>query len=140
MRRLAFAIGGTAILALSFFGTLYFLDSLNFKSLDLVRIEHAKAIKAALEDYRAASGKYPFAFPNNDLADLRPLLVDRGYISQLPVDPYWKNGKVNKYRYRSSDGESYGLLFYLELRPWQTGVGSAATAPWDGKNILKCPL
>ena len=87
--------------------------------------------------YRVARGKYPSPFSDNDLADLKLELVDNGFISQLPVDPYWKNGRINKYRYRS-DGNMYGLLFYLELGPCQTGVGTAATNPWDGRPITVC--
>jgi len=138
MQRFVFAIGGLAILMASFFGTLHFLDSLNLQSLDSIRIEHARAVKAAVEKYRAASGKYPYIYPNNDLADLKTVLVNGGFISQLPVDPYWQTGRVNKYRYRSVDGDTYGLLIYMELGPCQTGVGSAATDPWDGKPITTC--
>lgn len=138
MQRLFFVIGGVAMLGLSFFGTLFLLNSKDFQSFDSIRIEHAKLIKAAIEKYRAASGKYPLIYPDNDLADLKSTLVDGGFISQLPVDPYWKNGKVNKYRYRSLDGNTYGLLFYMELGPCQTGAGKAATDPWDGRAITTC--
>ena len=138
MQRLVFAIGGLAVLVLSFFGTLFLLNSSDFQSFDSIRIEHAKFIKAALEKYRAANGKYPMSYPDNDLADLKSALIGGGFISQLPVDPYWKNGRVNKYRYRSMDGASYGLLFYMELGPCQTGVGAAATGPWDGRPITVC--
>ena len=58
-------------------------------------------------------------------------------IAKLPVDPYWKNGRINKYRYRS-DGNGYALLFYMELGPCMTGVGAAATGPWDGHTITTC--
>lgn len=138
MQRLVFAIGGLAILVASFVGTLYFLDSLNFQTLDSIRIEHAKSLKAALEKHRAARGVYPSAYADNELTDLKVALVDGGFISQLPVDPYWKSGRVKKYRYRSLDGKSYGLLFYMELGPCQTGVGTAATIPWDGRSITTC--
>lgn len=137
MQRLFFIIGGIAILAISFLGTLYLLDSSDFRSMDEQRIEHAKSLKAALESYRAARGKYPAPFIDNDIADLKPALVDGGFIAKLPVDPYWKNGRVNKYRYRS-DGDSYALLFYLELGPCLTGVGQYTTAPWDGRKITTC--
>lgn len=138
MQRLVFAIGGLAILVASFVGTLYFLDSLNFQTLDSIRIEHAKSLKAALEKYRAVHGKYPTSNPDNDLAALRSPLVDGGFIAQLPVDPYWTSGRINKYRYRALDGKSYGLLFYMELGPCQTGTGVASTGPWDGRQITAC--
>lgn len=137
MQRLLLIVGGIVIVAVSFFGTLYFLNSMDFRSLDTVRTEDAKSLKAALEQYRAARGKYPAPFPDNDVADLKPALVDGGFIAQLPVDPYWQKGKVNKYRYRS-DGTSYGLLLYMELGPCLTGVGPAATGNWDGRKIISC--
>jgi hypothetical protein len=140
MQRLALAIGAVAILALSFFGTLSLLDSWEFQSLDAVRIEHAKSLKAALEKYRAANGAYPGSNPESNLAALKSTLVDGGYIASLPVDPYWTSGRVNKYRYRNFDGSSYGLLFHMELGPCQTGVGRAAAGPWEERQSAACPF
>lgn len=105
--------------------------------MDSIRIDHAKAIKTALEKYRAARGKYPGPFIDNDLADLRPELVGGGFIAKLPVDPYWKSGKVNQYRYRS-DGNTYGLLFYMELGPCISGIGESLSRLWDGRKITSC--
>ena len=141
MQRLGIAIGGLAVLAASFFATLYFLDSLHFGPFDLdeVRGQHAKSVKAAIEGYRAAHGNYPAPFPDNDLADLKLVLVSGGFISELPLDPYWKTGKVNRYRYRS-DGNTYGLIFHLELGPCQTGIGALAANPWQGQKIAACPF
>ena len=136
MKRLVFAISGAAALAASFLGALHLLDSMSFQSLDSIRIEHAKSLIDALEKYKAARGRYPSPFTNNDIADLKLTLVDGGFISQLPVDPYWKNGRVNKYRYRS-DGTTYGLLFYLELGPCQIGNGANASL-WSGQKIAAC--
>jgi hypothetical protein len=138
MQRLFFAIGGLAVLAGSFFGTLFLLNSMDFQSFDEIRIEHSKVIKIALEKYRATRGAYPWAYADIELGDLRVELVGGGFISQLPTDPYWKSGRINKYRYRSLDGKTYGLLFYMELGPCQTGIGAAATGPWDGRNITTC--
>lgn len=140
MQRLLFAIGGLAILGLSFFGTLFLLNSKDFQSFDSIRIEHAKALKTAMEKYRAARGAYPWSYLNTEISDLRAELVGGGFIAELPVDPYWKNGRVNKYRYRSLDGKSYGLLLYMELGPCQTGVGPAATGPWTGRDVTTCPF
>jgi hypothetical protein len=137
MLRFFLIIGGTAVLAASFLGTLYLLDSFDFRSMDALRIEDVKALKAALERYHAARGKYPAPFNDNDIADLKRELVDGGFIAKLPVDPYWTNGKINKYRYRS-DGNGYALVFYMELGPCMTGVGAAATGQWDGHNIATC--
>ncbi|MDO8878570.1 MAG: hypothetical protein Q8M24_09905 [Pseudolabrys sp.] len=137
MQRFVLVIGGLAITATSFFGTLHFLDQTNFQSLDAIREEDAKALKAAIEKYRTTHGKYPSPYKDNGVSDLKAKLVDGGFIAKLPVDPYWKNGKVNKYRYRS-DGSSFGLLFHLELGPCMTGIGPAATGPWDGQKIITC--
>lgn len=140
MQRLVLAIGGFAVLVASFLGTLHLLDSFNFQSLDSIRIEHAKSLKAALEVYYTMHGKFPSPYPDSEIKDLRAPLVESGIISQLPIDPYWKNGRVNKYRYRSLDGSMYGLLFYMELGPCQTGVGAAATDPWGGRRVTTCPF
>jgi hypothetical protein len=139
VQRLLLALGSAAILAISFFGTLYFIDSSEFQSLDSVRTEHAKLLKTALEKYRAVNGKYPVRAVVVDIADLRPELVGGGFISSLPVDPYWKNGRVNQYRYRS-EGTTYGLLLQLELGPCQTGEGPAATDEWDHHKVISCPF
>jgi hypothetical protein len=137
MQRLAMIIGCFFIVAASFAGTLYFLDSSEFQSFDAQRVEHGKMLKAALERYRAARGKYPAPFADNEITDLRPELVGGGFIDKLPVDPYWKNGRINKYRYRS-DGQSYGLLFYFELGPCISGIGPLASAEWDYRKITSC--
>jgi hypothetical protein len=138
MQRLVIAIGSLAVLMASFFGTLSFLDSLNYQTMDSIRIEHAKTLKGALEKYRAAHGRYPASSADSDLTALRAPLVDGGFVAQLPVDPYWKSGRVNKYRYRAVEGTSYGLLFHMELGPCQTGVGGAATGPWESRAIAVC--
>lgn len=113
---------------------------MDFQSFDSIRIEHANALKAAMEKYRAARGAYPWSYRNIEISDLRTELVGGGFIAELPVDPYWKNGRINRYRYRSLDGKSYGLLLYMELGPCQTGVGKAATDPWDERPITTCPF
>lgn len=137
MQRLATIIGGFFILALSFAGTLYFLDSREFDSFDAQRVEHGKLLKAALERYRAARGSYPAPFKDNEITDIRPHLVGGGFIESLPVDPYWKNSRINKYRYRS-DGQSYGLLLYFELGPCIAGVGPLASGLWDHRKVTTC--
>lgn len=138
MQRLFLIVGSVAVLAASFFGTLYLLGSTDFRSMDALRSEDARSLKAALEGYRAAHGKYPGPFADTDIANLKTELVDVGFIYKLPVDPYWKNGRINNYRYRSDGGSSYGLLFFLELGPCLTGVGPAAVSSWDGRKISTC--
>lgn len=137
MQRLLLVVGSLAVLAISFFGTLHSFDNFDFRSVDSIRIEHAKEMKAALEKYRAARGKYPGPFNDNDLADLRPELVGGGFIAKLPVDPYWSNRKINHYRYRS-DGSTYGLLFSMEFGPCISGIGAGVERPWGGYKIRSC--
>jgi hypothetical protein len=139
MWRLTLAIGGIGLLAASFFGTLFLLDSASFQSFDAQRTAHAKSLKSAIEKYRSVHGKYPAPFPGNDVAELKNELVGGGFISKIPVDPYWKDGRINKYRYRS-DGNSYSLLLHFELGPCQTGVGPITKNTWDGHNVLQCPF
>ncbi len=139
MRHLSLAIGGIAILVTSFFGTLFLLDSTSFQSFETQRTAHGKALKGALQKYHSVHGKYPAPFAGNDVADLKDELVDGGFIAEIPVDPYWKNGRINKYRYRS-DGASYSLLLYFELGPCQTGVGPLTANAWDGNSVVLCPF
>jgi hypothetical protein len=55
MRKLVLALGVVAILAGSFFGTLFIFDRMDAAE----RAEHAQIIKTALEKYRSARGSYP---------------------------------------------------------------------------------
>jgi hypothetical protein len=139
MRLIFLSATGLAITLLSFFGSLYLLESVGTRSMDSLRMEHAKSLKAALEQHRTARGKYPVLVSGSDVADLKRDLVDGGFMSSLPVDPYWTNGRINRYRYRS-DGTSYSLLIHFELGPCQTGIGPATLEKWDGHNVLKCPF
>jgi hypothetical protein len=110
-------LGGLAIVAAFFFGTLFVLDYRDRNQSpeqvrDAVRAEHARLLKDALERYRTARGTYP-VFPDNPVADLKPYLVDGGYIKSIPQDPLWPD-KPYRYTTASHDGKSYGLLFHLE--------------------------
>jgi hypothetical protein len=137
MQRIWFVIGGIAVLAISFFGTLFVLNSTDNRPRDSLRAEHAKSLKTALEKYRSARGKYPAPFNDNVIFDLKPELVDGGFLPIMPQDPFW-NTPPNQYRYVSGDGKGYGLLFHLELASGKipaggaclTGVGTAGTGWW----------
>src|SRR6266404_322049 len=105
-------IYGIGIVAGSFFGTLYAIDTYApaFGPLkpNRIRATHAEQIQAALEGYKKAHGAYP-VFPDNPISDLKSSLVDNGYLARIPVDPI--TGK--QYRF-VSDGNVYGMLFTLE--------------------------
>jgi hypothetical protein len=138
MRRLVLALGAVAILAGSFFGTLFILDRMGSLNPDSIRAEHAKMIKVALEKYRSARGTYPFPFWDNAVSDLKPLLVDTGYLEAIPEDPA-PTGAAKQYRYASPDGKIFGLLFPLKLAAGGkclTGVGSRGF--WS--NAPDCPF
>jgi hypothetical protein len=139
-RLLLNVVGGALVLAISFFGTLFILDYSggdNRAARDRLRAEHAKLLKAGLEKYRGARGKYPAPFGNSPTADLKATLVGGGFLSALPQDPLWALTE-NQYRYVSVDGTTYGLLFHLELPSGKisaggkclTGVGTARTDWW----------
>ena len=135
VRWLLLGAGGFAVVAAFFFGTLYFLNQRDGGARDLVRAEHAKTIKAALENYFGARGVYPL-FPDNPVDDLKKDLVDGGFVRAIPSDPL---GKEQQYRYVSSNGKSYGLLFHLEQANGKipaggtclTGVGTSAKGWWS---------
>ena len=138
MRLFLFFISAIAILAIFFFGTMYVIDYRDMSARDLVRAEHAKSLKTALERYRAAHGKYPAPFTNNYIMDLKTALVDGGFLAAIPTDPFWIGSQNNQYTYVSADGIKYGLWFHLELSSGKipagggclTGVGTVGTGWW----------
>jgi hypothetical protein len=139
------AIGGLAIVAVFFFGTVFVLDYFYLPYPDYVRASHAKDIKIALEKYKAAKGRYPATFPSNPLTDIRKDLVGGGFIGALPSDPIYGDAVSSGYMY-ASGGASYGLLVHLKYATGNipaggvclTGVGFAATGWWG--NPPACPF
>jgi hypothetical protein len=136
-----------AILFGCFFGTLFVLDWWNqLPYPDSVRADHARAIKAALEKYRAKIGHYPVPFTDNALTDLKKELVDKGFIAAIPEDPTWGLTTDKQYRYVSTDGKIYGLLWHLQFPIGKveaggrclTGVGADSAGWWS--NAPLCPF
>jgi hypothetical protein len=120
--------GGAIIVAASFFATLFAMDSYEAYSpprRDALRVEQTKIIKAALEKYRAAKGRYPSPFADNPLSDLKEPLVNGGFLASIPLDPL---SPAKQYRYTTDgapDGLRYGLLIPREVDgPCKTGVGA----------------
>src|ERR1043165_5971661 len=98
--------GGSAVVLTFFFGTLFYLNSTDATARAALRVEHAKLIQAALERYHAAHGTYPAPFPDNPVDDLKPTLVDTGYLRSIPHDPL----PGHSYRYTTAgrtNGQSY---------------------------------
>jgi hypothetical protein len=137
------ALGGLAIMAFFFFGTLLVLDYQDRnqspeRARDAMRAEHARLLKDALERYRAARGAYPL-FPDNPVADLKPALVDGGYLKSIPEDPLWPD-KPYRYTTAAHDGKSYGLLFHLERGNGPTcRTGVKIDSNWWGQQP-ECPF
>jgi hypothetical protein len=105
MRVISNIVGGIAIVATSFFGTLFLLD--RYKNQDPLARE-ANSLRAALKEYRAAKGAYP-TIPDRLTVELKKELVGGGYLRsdnrpQPDADA----------RYVSFDGKSYGLLFHID--------------------------
>jgi hypothetical protein len=126
MRIVSQIIGGLAIIALSFFGTLYFLDyQAPRTSADAVRASTAKTVMAALEKYRAAKGSYPVT--SGPLSALAPALVGGGFVAAIPPDP---PGEPTQYA--SFDGAVYGLLIKLDRneRPCIVEPANIKTGFW----------
>jgi hypothetical protein len=130
------AAAGLAVVAIFFVGTLSILERRDSQSRDVARIEHAKSIRAALERYHTARGKYPSPFSNNPLEDIKSSLIEGG-LSIVPTDPLWAADTEKQYRYVSG-GPSYGLLLHLENTTGVipaggaclTGVGTDGTRWW----------
>jgi hypothetical protein len=137
-----FTIGGAAIVAICFFGTLRMLDSQNLQYPDSLRAAHARSLEAALEKYRAANGHYPI-YPVSQLTVLGKDLVDVGYIQAIPQDPDPKSRVPYSY---ISDGKIYGMLFHLQFPTGKiqaggiclTGVGTGGTGWWG--QPPECPF
>jgi hypothetical protein len=128
-------IGGVAIVVLSFFATLYFLDYLAAprNSADAIRASTAKAVMAALEKYRAAKGSYPI-IPDAPLSSLAPALVGGGFLTAIPPDPPGKE----ETRYASFDGTVYALhlIFDRDGRPC---IAEPVKTEWWG-GLSPCQL
>src|SRR5713101_4168582 len=104
-------VGAATVVLIFFFGTLFILDYIGYKTDDSIRAEHAQLIKDALQRYRSANGNYPI-FPDNAVDDLKKALVGGGFLRAIPRDP--SQASLGwQYRY-TSDGKVYGLLFKLE--------------------------
>src|SRR3954471_23725842 len=84
LRLFLISIGGLAIVALCFFGTLFVLEYFDPGARDRVRAEHVRSLRAALENYRKARGSYP-VYPDNPVDALRKDLVDGGFMSAIPA-------------------------------------------------------
>jgi hypothetical protein len=107
MRIVANILGGIAVVAFSFFATLYAIDYYDSRrSPDEIRTRNAKAVMAALEKYRAAKGSYP-VIPDRPISELAGPLAD--FIAAIPPDP---PGKPTQYA--SFDGKIYALLMNFD--------------------------
>ena len=80
---------------------------------------------AALEKYRNAKGAYPL-FPNNRITDLKPTLVDGGFLAGIPRDP----PDAQPMRYISIAGTSYGILSTKNRQPCLIEVGTTNSGWW----------
>jgi hypothetical protein len=116
----------TSAAALCVFSVLLALDTGRpMASPDQTRAGTAKLLMAALEKYRGAKGAYPL-LGNNPLADLKPTLVDGGFLTQIPPDLT----DAQPMRYISTTGTSYGILSTKNRQPCLIEVGIKDTGWW----------
>jgi hypothetical protein len=137
VRIFLFCLGGVGIVAVFFFATLFALNLMDIRSRDAIRVGHAKLLKDALNRYHAARGKFPTPFPDNSVEDLKPALVDGGYLKAIPSDPL----PTQTYRYTtgSLDGQRYALKIPLEgAGTCVTGVNFDGTGWWAPAPV--CPF
>ncbi|MBR0752659.1 hypothetical protein JQ604_10730 [Bradyrhizobium jicamae] len=114
-------VGGVCIVAVFFFGTLYYLNSSDATSRDATRVANVRLLKSALDRYRVAKGRYPAPFPDNPVEDLKPALVDGGLLKSLPADP---SDRVMRYSVGGgTEGKRYALKVPLETGDCVTGIG-----------------
>jgi hypothetical protein len=106
-------------------GLLMFETGRPAPSPDQQRAGTAKSLMAALEKYRSAKGAYP-VFPNNRITDLKPALVDGGFLSAIPPDL----SDAQPMRYISNTGTSYGILSTKNRQPCLIEVGISNTGWW----------
>jgi hypothetical protein len=92
---------------------------------DQTRAGTAKQLMAALEKYHAAKGVYPI-LPNNRLTDLKPTLVDGGFLNGIPPDL----SDAQPMRYISTTGTSYGILSTKNRQPCLIEVGTTNSGWW----------
>jgi hypothetical protein len=130
------AIGGSAVIACFFFGTLFALDFMDRRSRDTARIDTVKSVMAALEKYRAARGAYPvLPVPDIAITQLSGPLVGGGYLTTIPNDP----PGADQTRYVSLDGTAFGLRIALERSGvCRLAVGGPGTGWWG--NPPPCPF
>ena len=100
---------------------------------DQIRAGTAKLLMSALEKYRTAKGAYP-RFINNPITDLRPALVDGGFLSDIPRDL----ADAQPMRYISNSGTSYGILSTKNRQPCLIEVGISNTGWWGLTSASLC--
>jgi hypothetical protein len=100
---------------------------------DQVRAGTAKLLMAALEKYRSSRGAYP-VFVNNRITDLKPALVDGGFLSDIPRDLT----DAQPMRYVSNTGTSYGILSTKNRQPCLIEVGVNNTGWWGLTSASLC--
>lgn len=93
---------------------------------DQMRANTAKLLMAALEKYRSAKGAYPL-LPNNRITDLKPTLVDGGFLKEIPPDDI---PGAQPMRYISNTGTSYGILSAENGKQCMIEVGVSNSGWW----------
>lgn len=122
-------LGWLAIPVGSFFLTLYGIDAYYPPTTDEIRAKDIKTVKSALESYRAKNGKYPSPILDTSLTELNKTLVSGGFLSAIPLDPYYGEKADGGYRYISV-GPTYGLLVHTKGGTCLTGVETEKTGWW----------
>jgi hypothetical protein len=100
---------------------------------DQLRAGTAKQLVAALEKYRSAKGAYPL-FSNNLITDLKPVLVDGGFLNEIPRDL----PDAQPMRYISTTGTSYGILSTKNRQPCLIEVGVNNSGWWGLTSASLC--
>src|SRR4051794_3276959 len=86
LRGLVWIVGGTGVVAISFFVTLYALNYWAGRSRDQTRLENILQIKNAVERYHRERRAYPI-LNDKPVTELKDALVGAGIIASVPTDP-----------------------------------------------------
>ena len=126
LRGLVWVVGGTGVVALSFFATLYALDYWAARSRDQTRLENILQIRSAVERYYRERRAYPI-LNDKPVTELKDALVGAGIIASIPTDPLWA-GTKKEYRYYSDGTNYFGLLAFLEQAHGPIPAGGSCLA------------
>lgn len=108
------------------------LNSARIKARDARRLSDLKSIETALELYYADNNTYPTTSGGVTVTSALGTLLAPTYMSTVPKDPSRADSSTTGYLYCSTDGQSYGVVAWLEKNTTYCVVasGSSGNCSW----------